>query len=100
MLRKAARSKEWFSLKYKNMSDNNENKINHEFAFGKQNYILIAAGTALAIIGYFLMSGGGSEDPAIFSEELFSARRMYVAPIMILVGLGVVGWGILKKSED
>lgn len=82
------------------MSDNNENKINNEFAFGKQNYILIAAGTGLAILGYFLMSGGGSEDPAVFSEELFNTQRMYVAPIMILAGLGVVGWGILKKSEE
>ncbi|PCI98688.1 MAG: hypothetical protein COB15_05545 [Flavobacteriales bacterium] len=82
------------------MSDNNENKINNDLAFGKQNYILIAAGTGLAIIGYFLMSGGGSDDPAVFSEELFNARRMYIAPIMILAGLGVVGWGILKKSED
>ncbi|MGB0886864.1 MAG: DUF3098 domain-containing protein [Vicingaceae bacterium] len=82
------------------MSDNKENKINSEFAFGKENYVLIIAGTALAIIGYFLMSGGGSEDPAVFSEELFSARRMYVAPILILAGLGVVGWGILKKSKE
>lgn len=82
------------------MSDNNENKLNQDFAFGKQNYILIAAGTALAIVGYFLISGGGSEDPAVFSKELFSHRRMYVAPIMILIGLGIVGWGILKKSKD
>ena len=82
------------------MSDNNENKINNEFAFGKQNYILVAAGTGLCILGYFLMSGGGSDDPAVFSEELFSFRRMYVAPIMILAGLGVVGWGILKEYEE
>ncbi len=82
------------------MSENNENKLNQDFAFGKQNYILIASGTGLCILGYFLMSGGGSDDPAVFSEELFSARRMYVAPLMILAGLGVVGWGILKKSKD
>ncbi len=81
------------------MSEENENKLNTDFAFGKQNYILIAAGTGLAIIGYFLMSGGGSEDPAVFSEALFNSQRMYVAPIMILAGLGVVGWGILKKSK-
>lgn len=81
------------------MSDN-KNELNKDFAFGKENYILIAAGTALAIIGYFLMSGGGSEDPAVFSEELFNTRRMYVAPITILAGLGVVGWGILKKSKN
>ena len=82
------------------MSDNNENKLNQDLAFGKENYLLIAGGTALAIIGYFLMSGGGSEDPAVFSEELFSTRRMYVAPLLILAGLGVVGWGILKKSKE
>ncbi|MDF1673116.1 MAG: DUF3098 domain-containing protein [Vicingaceae bacterium] len=77
-----------------------DNKLNQDFAFGKKNYILIAAGTLLTIIGYFLVSGGGSDDPAVFSEELFNTQRMYVAPIMILGGLGVVAWGILKKSED
>ncbi|NQX96254.1 MAG: DUF3098 domain-containing protein [Flavobacteriales bacterium] len=81
------------------MSDNNENKLNQDFAFGKENYILIAGGTLLCVIGYILMSGGGSDDPAVFSEDLFSFRRMYVAPLMILAGLGVVGWGILKKSK-
>ena len=77
-----------------------DNKLNNDFAFGKKNYILIAAGTLMAIIGYFLVSGGGSDDPAVFSEELFNDQRMYVAPLMILAGLGVVGWGILKKSEE
>mgnify|MGYP000754810003 CR=1 FL=1 len=76
-----------------------ENKINTDFALGKKNYILIGIGTLLAVIGYFLVSGGGSEDPAVFSEELFNTRRMYVAPITILLGLGIVGWGILKKRE-
>lgn len=79
------------------MSDNN--RINNDFAFGKQNYILIIVGTALAILGYILMSGGGSDDPTVFSEELFSFRRMFVAPILILVGLVVVGWGIMKKVK-
>jgi len=77
-----------------------DNKLNNDFAFGKKNYILIAVGTLVTIIGYILVSGGGSDDPAVFSEELFNTQRMYVAPIMILGGLGVVAWGILKKSED
>ena len=81
------------------MTENNENKLNDDFAFGKQNYILMAVGVGLAVIGYFLMSGGGSDDPTVFSEELFNTQRMYVAPIMILAGLGVVGWGILKKVK-
>ncbi|HRN42215.1 MAG TPA: DUF3098 domain-containing protein [Vicingus sp.] len=79
------------------MSDNN--RINNDFAFGKQNYILMAVGTALAILGYILISGGGSDDPTVFSEELFSFRRMYVAPLLILAGLVVVGWGIMKKVK-
>jgi hypothetical protein len=77
-----------------------ENKINNDFALGKKNYILIAAGTVITILGYFLVSGGGSEDPAVFSEELFTTRRMFVAPITMLIGLGIVGWGILKKYEE
>ncbi len=81
------------------MSEEN-NKLNNDFAFGKKNYILIAAGLGTTILGYILVSGGGSDDPAVFSEELFNAQRMYVAPILILAGLGIVGWGILKKSED
>ncbi len=75
-------------------------EINKDFAFGKENYILVVAGTIITVIGYVLLSGGGSEDPAVFSEELFNARRMYVAPITILLGLGAVGWGIMKKVKD
>ena len=73
---------------------------NKDFAFGKENYILVAAGTFLAILGYILMSGGGSDDPAVFSEELFSFRRMYISPFMIVMGLAIVGWGIMKKVKD
>ncbi len=73
---------------------------NKDFAFGKENYILVAVGTVLAILGYILMSGGGSDDPAVFSEDLFSFRRMYVSPFMIVIGLAIVGWGIMKKVKD
>lgn len=74
-------------------------EIKNEFAFGKENYILLIVGTLITVIGYTVMSGGGSEDPTIFSEDLFSFSRMYVAPILILTGLSVVGWGIMKKSK-
>jgi Protein of unknown function (DUF3098) len=77
-----------------------KDEINQDFAFGKQNYILLLAGTLLAVLGYVLMTGGGSDDPAVFSEDLFSFRRMYIAPILILAGLGVVLWGIMKKVKD
>lgn len=78
------------------MSENNK----EEFTFKKQNYILIAGGTLLCVLGYILMSGGGSDDPAIFSEDLFSFRRITLSPLLILIGLAIVGWGIMKKVKD
>lgn len=76
------------------MSQQNDH---HEFPLGKQNFILIAIGVLTVIIGFFLMSGGGAEDASSFNPDVFSARRMYVAPITILAGYGIVMWGIIKK---
>lgn len=72
-------------------------KINNDFAFSKKNYTLIIAGVLLLVIGYVLMIGGGSDNPQEFSYELFSAQRVIIAPIVILAGFVVVGWGIMKK---
>lgn len=74
-------------------------EINNDFAFDKENYKLIIAGIFLLVIGYVLMIGGGSDDPNEFSYELFSVTRIYVAPLFILIGLGVVGWGVMKKVK-
>ncbi len=68
-----------------------------EFVFGKQNYILLLISLAVIIIGFALLSGGGSENPNEFSEEIFSARRLYVAPIVILTGYFLVIYAIMKK---
>lgn len=73
---------------------------NKDFAFGKENYMLVIAGLVLIAIGFFLMSGGGSDDPAVFSEEIFSARRITVAPIVILLGFAVEIFAIMKKPKD
>ena len=74
-------------------------KINNDFAFSKKNFTLIIAGVLLLVIGYVLMIGGGSDNPQEFSYELFSAQRVIIAPIVILAGFVVVGWGIMKKSN-
>ena len=71
------------------------------FPLGKSNYILIAVGFALVLLGFFLMSGGKSPDPNTFNyEEIFSTTRISVAPVTILAGLGVVLFGIMKKPGD
>ena len=75
-----------------------ENNKNNQFVFSKTNYKIMAAGVALVIIGFFLMSGGKAESPEVFSEELFNTQRITIAPITVLLGYIVIGYGILKKS--
>jgi len=71
------------------------------FAFGKDNYRILIIGVLVIITGYLLMIGGGSEDPNVFNaDELFSTRRLTVAPITILTGFVIVLLGIMKKSND
>lgn len=57
------------------------------FAFGKINYIIMGVGLVILLIGYILLSGGGSDDPNVFNEAMFDSRRLVVAPIMITLGL-------------
>ena len=71
-----------------------------DFAFGKENFILIAAAVVLIIIGFVLMSGGGSPDGVSFNPEIFSTRRIVVAPIVTVLGFVLVAVGILKQPKD
>lgn len=70
-----------------------------DFAFGKENFILIAIAVVCIVIGFILMSGGGSEDGVAFNPEIFSARRVVVAPILTMIGFILVIVGILKNSK-
>jgi hypothetical protein len=68
--------------------------------FGKENYMWMIAGIALVAIGILLMSGGKSADPNIFKEnEVYSFRRITLAPILILIGLGIEVYAIFKKPR-
>ena len=70
------------------------------FALGKKNYMIIVAGLLVLALGYILMSGGGSPDPNVFNaDELFSHRRITLAPIVILIGYVVVGYGIMVRPK-
>lgn len=76
-------------------------EANDTFPLGKTNYKLIAIGFGFVILGFLLMIGGKSPDPNVFNyEEIFSTRRITIAPLSILLGLGVVLYGIMKKPKD
>ena len=71
-----------------------------KMVLGKNNYFFIIIGCLVVILGFILMSGGGSENPNVFQEEeLFSFRRITLAPFMVILGYGVVLYGIMKKQQ-
>ena len=70
------------------------------FTFGKRNYQLLIAGVIVMAIGFVLMSGGGSEDPNVFSNAIFNTQRLTIAPILILTGLVIEVFAILHKSKE
>jgi len=76
------------------MTDSNSN-----FAFSKSNYIWLGVGVVLLVTGFLLMSGGGSDDPTVFNaDEIFSFRRISLAPLTVLAGYGTILYAILKKA--
>ena len=65
----------------------------------RKNYIFIISGCFVVLFGFVLMSGGGSDDPNVFNEEeLFSFRRITLAPFLVILGYGIVLYGIMKKN--
>jgi len=81
------------------MSTKNENKGKLNFALGPENYKLLAIGFGIIVLGFLLMLGGKSEDPSVFSEEIFSFRRITLAPIIVLAGFIFEIWAIMKKPK-
>ena len=71
------------------------------FALGKENYYMLAIGFVIIIIGFLLMSGGGTDDPNVFNaDELFSFRRVTLAPIVILFGFVFEIYAIMKRPKE
>ncbi|NRA51770.1 MAG: DUF3098 domain-containing protein [Phaeodactylibacter sp.] len=69
-----------------------------ELAFSKQNYILIAGGLGMVLLGLLLMAGGDMPSPDVWEDDIiYSTRRTVLAPIVILIGLGMEVWAIFKK---
>uniref|UniRef100_UPI00404B375C DUF3098 domain-containing protein n=1 Tax=Flavobacterium sp. TaxID=239 RepID=UPI00404B375C len=70
-----------------------------EFLFEKSNYLVLLIGIAVVALGFILMSGGSSEDPNVFNEEIFNFRRIRLAPTVVLIGFGIAIYSIFKKNK-
>ena len=82
----------------KKQSPNGSEK--EQMVFSWANYKWMLLGVVVIILGFVLMAGGGSGDPAVFdSEAIFSWRRIVLAPAVVLAGFGVVGYSIFHKSK-
>ena len=71
-----------------------------DFVFKKKNYILLISGLVLILAGIFLMMGGESEDPNVFSEDIFNFQRLTLAPILIVSGFVLEIFAIMLKSDN
>jgi len=70
-----------------------------EFIFQRKNYKFMLIGIAFIALGFILMAGGGSEDPAVFNPEIYSWRRIRLAPTLILIGFAIEMYAILLKPN-
>ena len=85
-----------FGLNQKNYINMDEES---KMVLGRKNYMFIIIGCVVVLFGFVLMSGGGSQDPNVFNEEeLFSFRRITLAPFLVISGYGLVLFGIMKKQ--
>ncbi|MBR4238419.1 MAG: DUF3098 domain-containing protein [Prevotella sp.] len=69
------------------------------FAFGKMNFILLAVSMVVVIIGFLLMSGGGSNETT-YDPSIFDARHIKVAPLVCFIGFVSMIYAIIRKPKD
>lgn len=71
-----------------------------DFPLQKENYFLLIIGFVIIIIGFLLMIGGKAENPNEFNPQIFSFRRITLAPIVVLAGFIFEIWAIMKKPKE
>jgi len=71
----------------------------NEFIFQRKNYVFMIIGLAVIAIGFILMSGGGSDNPEVFNPDIFSPRRIRLAPAIVVVGFAIEVYAILLNPE-
>lgn len=81
-----------------------DKSTNREFIFQRKNYFFMFIGIACMALGFILMSGGGTDDPNVFSPDIFSFRRIRLAPTLVLLGIGIEVYAIMlnphKKKDN
>lgn len=70
-----------------------------EFLFGRKNYLIMLAGIVVILVGFALMAGGGSDDPEVFNEAIYSFRRIRLAPAIVLLGLAIEVYAIMANPN-
>ena len=88
------------ALKEKKQASKKEVLPKTDFSFGRINYTLMLSGVGLILLGFMLMAGGKSDDPNVFNPEVFSFRRITLAPIVIMAGFILNIYAIVKKAKD
>jgi hypothetical protein len=78
---------------------NNTEEQKQQFLFDDINYKILLVGIGVIALGFILMSGGGSDNPNVFSEDVFSFRRIRLAPTTVLIGFGITIYSIFKKTK-
>ena len=76
-----------------------ENTKKAAFLFGTNNYKILIIGLVVIAVGFILMSGGANENPNVFNEDVYSFRRIRLAPTVVLIGFGITIYSILVKSK-
>ncbi|MCZ8196254.1 MAG: DUF3098 domain-containing protein [Flavobacterium sp.] len=77
----------------------NDEQHKSDFLFDKVNYKILLIGIAVIALGFILMSGGGSDDPKVWNDEIFSFRRIRLAPTVVLIGFGITIYSIFKNPK-
>jgi len=73
---------------------------NEHMLYDNKTYIIFGIGFLIILLGFALMAGGGSKDPNIFNAaEIYAARRITIAPIVVITGFMLIAYGTLRKPS-
>ena len=85
--------------KQKNIPAKAQEEREARMPLGRRNYVWMLIGLGVIIVGFLLMAGGGSDDPAVFNEKMFSFRRITLAPIVVIAGFVIEIYAIMSRPK-